>query len=75
MGSVRAASEIKDCCRPADNIAKLKLKGPKEFDGKPTTPFTSLWELVLEFINFYSNTTDTQRITWVGTLLTGTARD
>ena len=60
---------------PAANVAKLKLKDPKPFDGKPTTPFTSWWESVLEFIGFYPNSTDAQQIAWIGTLLSGTALD
>jgi len=57
------------------NVAKLKLKDPKEFDGKTATPLTSWWELVCEYIEFYPYSTDAQRIAWIGTLLTGTARD
>ena len=28
---------------PWENVAKLKLKDPEKFDGKPTSPFTSWW--------------------------------
>ena len=55
------------------NVAKLKLKDPKEFDGKTATPFTLWWESVCEYIEFYPRCTDAQRIAWIGTLLTGTA--
>ena len=60
---------------PQVNMAKLKLKDLKSFDGKPTTPFTSWWESVLEFISFYPQSTDAQRIAWIGTILSGTALD
>jgi len=60
---------------PNANVAKLKLKDPKPFDGKPTTPFTSWWESVVEFISFYPDSTDAQRIAWIRTLLSGTALD
>jgi len=57
------------------SVAKLKLKDPKEFDRKPTTPFTSWWESLQEYIRFYTQATDAQQIAWIGTLLTRTARD
>jgi len=57
------------------NIAKLKLKDPKEFEGKTSTPFTSWWQSVCEYIEFYPHSTDAQRIVWIGTLLKGTAWD
>jgi len=60
---------------PNANVAKLKLNDPKPFDRKPTTPFTSWWESVVEFISFYPDSTDTQRIVWIGTILSGTALD
>jgi len=56
-------------------VAKLKLKDPKPFDGKPTTPFTLWWKSVMESISFYPDSTDTQRIAWIGTLLSGTSLD
>jgi len=57
------------------NVVKLKLKDPKPFDGKPTTPFISWWESILEFISFCPNSTDAQRIAWISTLLSGMAFD
>jgi len=60
---------------PNAKVAKLKLKDPKRFDGKPTTPFTSWWESVIQFISFYPDSTNAQRIAWIGTLLSGTALD
>jgi len=47
---------------PNANVAKLKHKDPKSFDGKPTTPFTLWWESVVEFISFYPDSTDAQQI-------------
>jgi len=56
------------------NMSKLKLKDPKEFDGKPAIPFTLWWESVCKYIQFYPCSTDAQRIAWIGTLLTGMVR-
>ena len=60
---------------PNANVAKLKLKDSKPFNGKPTTPFTLWWESVVELISFYPNSTDVQRIAWIGTLLSETVLD
>ena len=52
-------------------VSKLKLKDPKEFDGKPATQFTAWWESVSEYIEFYPRSADASRISWLSTLLTG----
>jgi len=56
------------------NTSRLKLKNPEPFDGKPTSAFNIWWESVLEYIGFYPETLDTQKIAWVGTLLSDTAK-
>jgi len=56
------------------NTSRLKWKNPESFDGKPTTAFNVWWEWVLEYIGFYPETLDTQKIAWVGTLLSDTAK-
>jgi len=52
----------------------LKLKNPESFDGKPTSALNIWWESVLEYIGFYPETLDTQKIVWVGTLVSDTTR-
>jgi len=56
------------------NTSRLKLKNPESFDRKPTLAFNVWWESVLEYIGFYPETLDTQKIAWVGTLLSDTAK-
>jgi len=56
------------------NTSQLKLKNPESFDGKPTSAFNVWWESVLEYIRFYPETLDAQKIAWVGTLLSDTAK-
>jgi hypothetical protein len=53
--------------------ARLKMKNPEPFDGAATTKFSRWWESVVMFLGFYPNTTDRQKIAWVGALLTETA--
>jgi len=55
-------------------MARLKLKDPECFDGKTMTAFNIWWESIMEYIGFYPNTIDRQRIMWVGTLLNDTAK-
>jgi len=50
------------------------MTNPKIFDGKPTTPFNPWWKSVTKYLSFYPETREQQKIAWVGTLLTGTAR-
>jgi len=50
------------------------MTNPETFDGKPTTPFNSWWKSVTKYLSFYPETRDQQKIAWVGTLLTGTAK-
>jgi len=50
------------------------LKNPESFDGKSTSAFNVWWESVLEYIGFYPETLDAQKIAWVGTLLLDTAK-
>jgi len=56
------------------NTSRLKLKNPESFDGKSTWAFNVWWDSVLEYIGFYPETLDTQKIAWVGTLLSDTAK-
>jgi len=56
------------------NTSQLKLKNPESFDGKLTLAFNVWWESVLEYLGFYLETLDTQKIAWVGTLLSDTAK-
>ena len=56
------------------NTSRLKLKNPESFDGKPTSAFNVWWESVLEYIGFYPETLDAQKITWGGTLLSDSAK-
>jgi len=56
------------------NTFWLKLKNPEPFDGKPTSAFNVWWESVLEYIGFYPETLNAQKIAWVGTLLSDTAK-
>jgi len=50
------------------------MENPETFDGKPTTHFNNWWKTVLKYLSFYPETSDQQKIVWVGTLLTGTAK-
>jgi len=54
--------------------SRLKMENPEPFDGKPTTPFNNWWKTVTKYLSFYPETSDQQKIVWVGTLLTGTAK-
>ena len=47
---------------------------PESYDGKPATPFNTWWKSVVKYLGFYPDTGDRQKIAWVGTLLTGTAK-
>jgi len=59
---------------PAVRTARLKMTNPEAFDGKPTTPFDIWWKSVTKYLSFYPETNDQQKIAWIGTLLTGTAK-
>jgi len=50
------------------------MENPSEYDGKPTTPFNTWWESVEDYLSFYPGTSEAQKITWVATRLTGTAK-
>jgi len=54
--------------------SRLKMENPETFDGKPTTPFNTWWQSVIKYLRFYPETSDQQKIAWVGTLLTRTAK-
>ena len=56
------------------NIARLKMKNPETFDRKGSTSFNQWWEAVTMFLGFYPETNDRQKITWLGMLLTDTAK-
>jgi len=55
-------------------IARLKMKNPETFDGKGSTSFNQWWEAITMFLGFYPETNDRQKIAWLGTLLTDTAK-
>jgi len=50
------------------------MENPETFDGKPMTPFNNWWKTVTKYLSFYPETSDQQKIVWVGMLLTGTAK-
>ena len=50
------------------------MTNPDTFDRSPTTSFNTWWRSVTKYLGFYRETGDRQKIAWVGTLLTGTAR-
>jgi hypothetical protein len=54
--------------------SRLKMTNPETFDGRPTTPFNTWWKSVIKYLSFYPETRDAQKIAWVGTLLSGTAK-
>jgi len=58
----------------AVRTSQLKMTNPEAFDGKPSTPFDAWWKSVTKYLSFYPETNDQQKIAWVGTLLTGTAK-
>jgi len=49
------------------------MENPEKFDGQSPTTFNQWWESVTMYLGFYPDTTDRQKIAWVGTLLTDTA--
>jgi len=49
------------------------MENPEKFDRKSSTTFNQWWESVTMYLGFYPETTDQQKIAWVGTLLTDTA--
>jgi len=50
------------------------MKNPETYDGKGSTSFNQWWEAVTMFLGFYPETNDRQKITWLGMLLTDTAK-
>jgi len=54
-------------------VPRLKLKNPSKFDGTPSVTFRSWWTSVRRYFRFYPDIADTQRIAWVGALLTDAA--
>jgi len=54
--------------------SRLKMTNPESFDGKPGSSFNTWWKSVVKYLGFYPDTEDRQKIAWVGTLLTGTAK-
>jgi len=60
--------------RDAIRTLRLKMTNPETFDGKLSTPFNTWWKSVTKYLYFYPETGDQQKIAWVGTLLTGTAK-
>jgi len=55
------------------HTSRLKMENPEKFDRKSSTTFNQWWESVTMYLGFYPETTDRQKIAWVGTLLTDTA--
>ena len=54
------------------HTSRLKMENPEKFDGKSSTTFNQWWESVTMYLGFYPETTDQQKIAWVGTLLMDT---
>lgn len=50
------------------------MTNPETYDGRPSAPFNVWWKSVTKYLSFYPETNDQQKIAWVGTLLTGTAK-
>ena len=50
------------------------MTNPETFDGSPSTSFNTWWRSVTKYLGFYPETGDRQKIAWVGSLLTGTAK-
>jgi len=48
------------------------MENPKKFDGKSSMAFNQWWESVTMYLGFYPDTTDRQKIAWIGTLLADT---
>ena len=75
VGAGIAAAQVP--ARPAEaqiRTSRLKMENPDKFDGKTTTSFNQWWESVTMFLGFYPETSDRQKIAWLGTLLTNTAK-
>ena len=70
----QGVEEARRVSRENTRTARLKMTNPETFDGKPTTPFNHWWKSVTKYLSFYPDTGDQQKIAWVGTLLTGTAK-
>jgi len=49
------------------------MKNLESFDRKSSTTFNQWWEAVTMFLGFYLETGDSQKIAWVGTILSDTA--
>jgi len=54
--------------------SRPKMENAEPFDRKPTTPFNIWWQSVVKYLGFYPETSDQQKITSIGTLLTGTTK-
>jgi len=59
---------------PRIKVSRLKMANPETFDGSPSTSFNTWWRSVTKYLGFYPETGDRQKIAWVGSLLTGTAK-
>ena len=70
---VARAHQYRELAPERVNTARLKMKNPENFDGRSTTAFNPWWEAVTMFQGFYPDTSNQQKIAWVGTLLTDTA--
>lgn len=73
-GQTRAPTVTAPLLEPRINISRLKMTNPLTFDGSPTTSFNTWWRSVTKYLGFYPETRDRQKIAWVGSLLTGTAK-
>jgi len=58
----------------AVHASRLKMENPWEYDGKPTMLFNIWWESVEDYLSFNTGMSEAQKIAWVGTWLTGTAK-
>ena len=53
--------------------AHIKLVQPDPYDGETTTKFRPWWEAINEYLGYHRDLQDYERITFVGTRLTGKA--
>ena len=71
---VQRANQTQPRTEERVQMSPLKMTNPKSFDGKTTSSFNTWWRSVTKYLGFYPETRDQQKIAWVGTLLTGTAK-
>ena len=72
-GVERARQERQPSERAQVRTSRLKMENPEKFDRKSSSTFNQWWESVTMYLGFYPETIDSQKIAWVGTLLSDTA--